>query len=171
MKHLSGAIHTYVLLLGSNLGESRRMLEKARAEIIRSMGHISSTSAVYSSQPWGFDAPEMFLNQAVILESDLAPQQLLRSIHTLENNLGRVRDSGPRYSSRIIDIDILHWSGGIFSSSDLSIPHPLVQQRRFALIPLNDLGRELIHPVLNKPYSVLLEECDDHSSVTRWEAE
>ncbi len=99
------------------------------------------------------------------MECDLAPQQLLSAIHTLENELGRVRRASPGYSSRTIDIDILHWSGGELTSDNLVIPHPLIHQRRFALTPLKEVGGDLVHPVLNEPYSALLEKCADLSSV------
>jgi 2-amino-4-hydroxy-6-hydroxymethyldihydropteridine diphosphokinase len=141
------------------------MLERACSGINRSMGHISSSSSIYTSRPWGFHSEDLFLNQAVVLECDLAPQQLLSAIHSLENDLGRVRGASPGYSSRTIDIDILHWSEGVFYSDDLVIPHPLVHKRRFALTPLNEVGGELVHPVLKKPYSALLEKCEDLSSV------
>ena len=98
------------------------------------------------------------------VETDLSPQELLERILNIESSLGRVRSS-EQYSSRIIDIDILLYNDLVIDEPDLKIPHPLMHERKFVLIPLCEIAPEMIHPVLEKTFGELLEICEDRSNV------
>jgi 2-amino-4-hydroxy-6-hydroxymethyldihydropteridine diphosphokinase len=158
--------HNYVLLLGSNLGDSLDMLKKSSEHILLSVGEIKAKSKIYSSEPWGFDAPTLFLNQALLVSSQHSPWELLQEIHSIERKLGRVRSEEKNYTSRIIDIDILHWDGAPVETEELSIPHKLLHLRRFALLPMCELVGEVLHPSIRLSYNLILENCLDHGVLT-----
>jgi len=158
--------HNYVLLLGSNLGDSLDMLKKSSEHILLSVGEIKAKSKIYKSDPWGFDAPNPFLNQALLVKSQLTPWELLQDIHFIERKLGRVSTEEKNYTSRIIDIDILHWDGAPLETEELSIPHKLLHLRRFALLPMCELVGEFHHPTIGLSYNLILKNCSDHSVLT-----
>jgi 2-amino-4-hydroxy-6-hydroxymethyldihydropteridine diphosphokinase len=95
------------LLLGSNLSDRMSLLEQARKEIQDKIGRITAQSSIYESEPWGFYAEQTFLNQVLRIETESDPAGLLKKILKIETALGRKRDGVQRYSSRLIDIDIL----------------------------------------------------------------
>ncbi|MDD2419383.1 MAG: 2-amino-4-hydroxy-6-hydroxymethyldihydropteridine diphosphokinase [Bacteroidia bacterium] len=155
------------LLLGSNKGDSRLLLDKA-------VGHISNIaigevviSHIYKSEPWGFDQDaNWFLNQAVKIDTNLTPEKLLDYLMEVEKSLGRERSHVfCGYQSREMDIDIIFFGNKVVESVKLQIPHPKLKQRRFVLLPLNEIASEFVHPVIGKPVSLLLEECSDKSEV------
>ncbi len=158
--------YNYVLLLGSNLGDSLGMLKKSCTDLLLSVGEITAYSKIYKSDSWGFDAPTPFLNQALLVKSQLSPLELLHGIHSIERKLGRVRTEEKNYTSRIIDIDILHWDGAIVATEELSIPHKLVHLRRFALTPMCELVGDLLHPTIGLNYNLILQNCPDQSVIT-----
>lgn len=155
-----------VLLLGSNLGERYRKLEDAGKLIGRRAGQITKYSSVYESDPWGFRGENKFLNQVVVIETDLEPARLLTTLQNLEDELGRERYAHEEsYSSRVIDIDILFYQDEIIDTEELSIPHKLLHRRKFTLLPLSEIAGDRIHPVFNKTINQLLSECPDDSQV------
>lgn len=162
---LTTASHEYILLLGSNIGEPARTLGKACAAVKESIGEVVASSAMFSSQAWGFESPDMFVNQALKVASELSPLLVLQAIHSIECSLGRVRVPDSGYVSRTIDIDILHWNGGVFREKELTIPHPRVSDRRFALMPMCQIAGTLIHPVTGLSYQDLLHNCSDKGTV------
>jgi 2-amino-4-hydroxy-6-hydroxymethyldihydropteridine diphosphokinase len=101
----------------------------------------------------------------VKIETDLTPYVLLEKILSLESLLGRVRGK-ERYTSRPIDIDILFYDDIVIDKDHLKIPHPLLHERKFVLIPLCDIEPGMIHPVLGKTIAELLQICKDTSMVT-----
>lgn len=104
---------------------------------------------------------------AVKIETELAPHVLLEKIQAIESVMGRVR--GPEhFSSRLIDIDILLYDDIIIDEENLKIPHALLQERRFVLVPLCEIAHTLIHPVLKKTIEELLEECEDKGMVIKF---
>ncbi|MDP4282195.1 MAG: 2-amino-4-hydroxy-6-hydroxymethyldihydropteridine diphosphokinase [Bacteroidota bacterium] len=153
-----------ILLLGSNRGDRLKMLEKARQAIDSEAGRIHKVSQIYESEPWGFMDPEDFLNQAVEILTEKEPLELLDTIQHIEASLGRVRTS-EHYEGRTLDIDILFYDELILDSPRLTIPHPRIQERRFVLLPLADLGEEKIHPALTQTIRQLLVNCSDKSRV------
>jgi len=152
-------------MLGSNMGEPKRTVEKACSEVKARIGEVVASSAMFCSQAWGFESPDMFVNQALKVSSVLSPLQVLSAIHAIEESLGRVRVPTSGYVSRTIDIDILHWNGGIFSEEKLTIPHPRVSERRFALMPMCQIAGALIHPDTGLSYQELMSNCSDKGTV------
>jgi len=159
------------LLLGSNQGDKIAILQKAGERLQQLSIAPIVVSSLYESEPWGFEAEEWFLNQAVKIETDLKPHDLLRSILEIERSLGRVRQNGDGriagYSSRTIDIDILLYENLVSETVGLQLPHPRMHLRRFVLMPLSEVAPGLIHPVLNVSIKKLLEECKDKSKIKK----
>ena len=129
------------------------------------IGMVKKKSSVYKTAPWGVINQADFLNQVLNIETALDPESLLDQIHWIEEQLGRIRMN--KWEARLIDIDILFYDHEIIATSRLTIPHPYISQRRFALEPLNEIASGLMHPVLKKKIKQLLKECTDTSSVTR----
>ncbi len=151
-----------VLLTGGNLGAVARTLEKARRQLIRRVGPERMHSTVQSSAPWGFEAPDPFLNQVLVLETDLCAEEVLDAAQQIEQELGRQREPGGAngkrtYHSRPIDIDILFYGRQIIHTPRLSIPHPLIAQREFVLSPLAEVLPDWLHPETGQPMSELLQ--------------
>jgi 2-amino-4-hydroxy-6-hydroxymethyldihydropteridine diphosphokinase len=153
------------LLLGSNLGDRTQVLAAAREAIARQAGPVVSQSAVYETEPWGITDQPAFLNQVVEISTSFPPEDLLRIILNIEHDLGRVRYE--RWGARVIDIDILYFDDIVVDSARLTLPHPRIQDRRFVLAPLTEIAPDLLHPVLLKTSSKLLEECTDTSVVSK----
>ncbi len=151
------------LLLGTNLGNRLNNLTRAQQYLEESAGKIIKRSSVYETKAWGKSNQPDFLNQVIILQSHLNPGQLLDQIHTIENQLGRIRKE--KWGERFIDIDILYYKSEVTQLPHLTIPHPEIQNRRFTLVPLCEIASNFIHPVLNKTQLALLETCTDHLPV------
>jgi 2-amino-4-hydroxy-6-hydroxymethyldihydropteridine diphosphokinase len=152
------------LLLGGNLGDRRQNLDKAIAFLEETCGKVSKHSSIYETAAWGKTDQPSFLNQAVEIETELNSRQLMRKILKVEKMMGRTRKE--KFDPRIIDIDILFFNDEICNYSFLKLPHPEVQNRRFALAPLAEITN-LMHPVLKKTISELLQECRDELEVKK----
>jgi len=160
---------SYVFLgLGTNMGDREALLNKALELITESVGPVTACSGIYETEPWGFESRYNFLNMVIQVHTDLKPSDLLEKLAIIENQLGRKRKVG-KYISRTIDIDILIYSNRVIDSPDLKIPHPLLQDRKFVLIPFCDIAPELTHPVLNKTFGELLKECKDNRKVKKFD--
>ena len=133
-------MHTVYLSLGSNLGDKEQNLASAVSEIARRIGDITDQSAFIETEPWGYDSKNTFLNAAVRVETELSPYELLNATQQIERDLGRKQKSDKgQYHDRIIDIDILLYDDLHIQTPELTIPHPLMQQRDFVLIPLKEI--------------------------------
>ena len=155
---------TSYLLLGGNVGDRMSYLRRGVDLLRCDAGCITSLSAVYESEPWGFDDPCRFLNQAVVLETNLSPHALLECIQQIEQTLGRLR-THDGYHARTIDIDILLYGNRVINTPDLVIPHPHMAKRMFVLQPMTDLAPDLLHPVLHQSMTSLKEQCADRKQV------
>jgi 2-amino-4-hydroxy-6-hydroxymethyldihydropteridine diphosphokinase len=153
--------------IGTNLGRREGNLAEAVEQIGKYVGTVTGSSSVYETEPWGFETRNEFLNMVLKAETALAPSGLLKRILKIESDMGRVRGE-ERYSSRLIDIDILLYDDLIIDEETLKIPHPLIQERKFVLVPLCDIASEKIHPVFKKSFAELLEICEDRSEVKRY---
>lgn len=141
-------IMSFVYLgLGTNLGEKNRNLTNAMEIVSSEVGVILSQSGFYNSKPWGFESDNDFLNMVVLVETNLSPLELLVKTQAIERNLGRTAKSGEGYVDRLIDIDILLYDNLIIDQIMLKIPHPLIAERDFVLVPLVEIAPDLVHPV------------------------
>ncbi len=153
-------LHKIVFLLGSNQGNKSKNLENARQLTDSFVGKIKLVSSIYETEPWGFESTEAFLNQAVLVESSHEHDDVLKAIQKIEKDMGRDRILN-FYTSRVIDIDIIFIDQLIINQPDLTIPHPLIQLRKFVLIPLNEIIPKFIHPVLDISITQMLGQCED----------
>lgn len=152
-----------VLGLGSNIGDSLNYLSSAESLINNEIGVIVQSSAVYESEPWGFEAKQNFLNKVIIIETGQNPHLLLKNLLEIELRLGRARTK--IYSSRTIDIDILFFNDFMIKEENLKIPHPLIAERRFVLEPLNEIIPDYRHPDKKQSIKELLILCPDNSKL------
>lgn len=159
-------MNTAFLLTGSNMGNREQQLANARELLKEQCGTIVRVSSLYETAAWGNTDQPLFLNQAIELQTVLSARQLMRKILKAEKQLGRVRKE--KYGPRSIDIDILLYNDEIHNYTLLTLPHPEMQNRRFALLPLNEIAPEVVHPVLQKTVSRLLIDCTDHLAVSAY---
>jgi len=153
--------------IGTNLGNKGNNLKEAVTMIEEHIGQVLKSSFIYETEPWGFQSGDEFLNMVVKVETKLNPTGLLERILRVESLLGRVRGE-KQYSSRVIDIDILLYEGMVIDEKSLKIPHPLMHERKFVLVPLCEIGPEMVHPVLNQSVASLLKTCKDKSNVKKY---
>lgn len=150
---------TLYLSLGTNLGDRQSNLETARTLIGQTIGTVQATSGVMETEPWGFDSPNSFLNMALAVNTELSPMEALKATQTIEKEMGRRNKSrNSHYSDRIIDIDLIMYDNQVTDLPRLKIPHPLMHLRRFVLEPLSEIAPELVHPILHKTVTEMLEE-------------
>lgn len=155
------------LLLGGNQGNRADNLAKAKEMLAEQLGAIIAFSPIYQTAAWGKTDQADFLNQAIQIDTAFSPIEALSIINHIEQILGRKRTK--HWGERTIDIDILLYDQQIVHSSRLVIPHPELQNRRFALIPLAAIAPGIRHPILAKPISELLLDCPDKLEVFLWE--
>ena len=123
-------------------------------------------SSAYVTEPWGFEAEEWFLNELLVVETELEPDELMERLLEIEKGLGRVRHPGQKgYSSRTVDLDILYYGNLIVDTEKVTAPHPRLHLRRFALLPLCELIPDFLHPIFNASQKELLQNCPDTSTV------
>jgi 2-amino-4-hydroxy-6-hydroxymethyldihydropteridine diphosphokinase len=120
-------------------------------------------SELYETEPWGGADGDDYLNAVLELEMRGSPDEMLTTTHAIESELGRMRES--KYGPRPCDLDILFWGSARINQPDLTIPHPLITERRFVLRPLCDLIPDLIHPVFGKSFRALLAVVRDDLEV------
>lgn len=164
-----------ILLTGGNLGDVAATLARAKDEIARCVGRIELVSSVHASEPWGFEAPECFLNQVLVVETLLSPEEVLDRCQEIERKFGRRRKqdtTGDRperedtdltgkiqqYASRTLDIDLLFYDDRIIVTGRLIVPHPLIPQRAFVLQPLAEALPAFVHPQSGLTIAELLAE-------------
>lgn len=141
-----------------NLGRAIRLLAL--------QGAVMTQSGLYETEAWGKTDQAAFLNQALRLDTNLPARDLLLAVLAIEEEMGRKREE--KYGPRIIDIDILFYNLDIIDEPGLSVPHPEIQNRRFALEPMHEIAATLVHPVLEKTIAELLSLCPDPLHVKRF---
>ena len=140
-----------VLLTGGNTGDVKRTLQAAQQLINARVGAVLRCSHRYESKPWGFDAEQHFSNQALEVSTDLQP------LEVLEAEAVEKARTGVAYTSRSIDIDILFYDDEVIASERLTVPHPLLSEREFALAPLCEIMRQRRHPVTGQTMEEMYE--------------
>lgn len=161
--------HTAYLLLGSNLGDRAGLLRRARARLAATAGVLVAESVLYETAAWGRHDQPTFLNQALALHTSLAPEALLAACLAAEQHAGRERRE--RWGSRTLDVDILLFDDEIIDTPALTVPHPRLPERRFALEPLAEIAGARRHPLLGPTMTELLARCPDPLPVRRWPGE
>ena len=145
-------LHKVYLGLGSNLGDREENIRKAIALIGDRVGLVIRQSSLVETEPWGFESENKFLNGVILVETTLTPRQLLKATQKIERELGKRRQHATRrsqrsmlnnqcsmYFDRPIDIDILLYDDLTIDEPDLKIPHPLMHERDFVMIPLREI--------------------------------
>jgi len=159
-------MNSVYLSLGSNLGNRLKYLDDAIHLIEERIGKIEKRSSVYETEPWGKTDQSMFLNMTICVITDKTPALLLKTILELEHDLGRVRIE--KWYERIIDVDILFYNNEIINETDLVIPHPYLQERKFVLEPMKEIAQDFYHPVLHSTINELLDNCMDNNRVVKY---
>ena len=140
-------VHQVYLGLGSNLGNREANIRKAIELIAERVGPVVRQSSLMETEPWGFESVNWFLNAVILCETVKTPREVLQLTQQIERDMGRRKSakcivSNRKYADRQIDIDILLYDDLTIDEPDLQIPHPLMHQRDFVMIPLKELGWE-----------------------------
>jgi 2-amino-4-hydroxy-6-hydroxymethyldihydropteridine diphosphokinase len=151
------------LILGGNRGNRSEIFSGAINLLTSEIGPQIAISSVYESESWGFES-ELFLNQVIIIETQLSPVEVLRHTQQIEVQSGRVRKS-EGYEPRTLDIDLLYYDSLVINSPDLTIPHPRISERNFVLVPLAEIAPTLKDPVTGMTVEEMLQKCADTSKV------
>ena len=154
------------LLLGSNLGDSRGILNEAISRINEQVGEVFSRSAFYATAAWGNKDQPPFLNLAIGLKTGKTALEVLTLVLGIEEALGRVRRD--KWGARLIDIDLILYGEEIINDGErLQIPHPFMHVRRFVLEPLAEIAAEVTHPLLQQNVLSILSDLKDNLTVTK----
>ncbi|AYL99325.1 2-amino-4-hydroxy-6-hydroxymethyldihydropteridine diphosphokinase [Mucilaginibacter celer] len=153
------------LLLGSNLGNRELFLQQAIELITVQIAPPVSLSSIYETQSWGKTDEPDYLNQVLMLKSDMPVQEILNKVLAIELQMGRRREV--KWGSRIIDIDILFYGDEIIHEVNLVVPHPELHKRSFTLIPLAEITPDLVHPVFRKNILELKAQLKDNLIVKK----
>ena len=148
------------------MGNSRQQLLAANKLVKKNIGRIARQSKLYVTAAWGNTNQPDFLNQVIIVETKLSATELIKAILFVETDMGRIRTT--KNAPRIIDIDILFFNKDIINKKNLVVPHPEIQNRRFVLVPLNELSPAFVHPVLKKTIHQLLDSSPDTLDVKKF---
>ena len=153
--------------LGSNLASAWGEPAETIAEAVRrvgALGTVAAVSTLRTTEPVDYLDQPKFVNGALLLETPLAPADLMQALLRVEQEMGRVRNGVAAKGPRLIDLDLLLYDGTVVSTSTLSLPHPAMHARLFVLEPMAEIAPEMVHPVFAKTMRMLLEEMRDRVS-------
>jgi 2-amino-4-hydroxy-6-hydroxymethyldihydropteridine diphosphokinase len=156
-------MNTLFLITGGNIGNRKENLETAALLIKKQIGKIIKSSKIYETDAWGNTNQPAFYNQVHIVGSKFSAEEIIQRILRIEKRMGRIRTI--KNAARVIDIDILFFNDEIINKPNLIIPHSEISNRRFVLIPLNELAPEKVHPVLKRSIRDLLFTTKDKLKV------
>ncbi|WP_375240968.1 2-amino-4-hydroxy-6-hydroxymethyldihydropteridine diphosphokinase [Polaribacter sp.] len=154
------------LSLGTNQGNKLENLQKAINLIGDKIGAIQKISSIYKTASWGFEGND-FYNVCIKVSTYLPPDTLLKDVLSIEQELGRERKSTENYENRNIDIDVLLFEDEIIFSKNLIVPHSKMLQRKFVMVPLEEIASNVIHPIEKKQINVCLQGCTDKSEIEK----
>lgn len=161
-------MHSVTLLTGSNDTLAVAILLQAASLLAERIGQQADASQIYTSEAWGFQSENTFCNQALRFYTALEPEEVLNAAQEVEQLLGRNRleeqqereRTGQRYASRRVDVDVMFYDDEIISTPRLTVPHPLLHERAFALRPLCEIMGDYRHPQLQRPLKDILAELE-----------
>ncbi|UKN03394.1 2-amino-4-hydroxy-6-hydroxymethyldihydropteridine diphosphokinase [Paracrocinitomix mangrovi] len=168
---LSAAVNELEVYIsvGSNQGDSIKIMEQAYDLINERVGEIVLKSSFYETEPWGFDAEQNFINSVIKIKSTTSPEKILEKLLEIERVFGRIRSGKNGYESRPLDLDIVDVKGVVKTTQSLDIPHPRMHERGFVLLPLLEIDPLWKHPVIGKGVKELVSELKDDLSVCKVE--
>lgn len=135
--------HIVYLALGANLGDRQRSIRQAIVRIAEQIGPVERQSSLYETQPWGFSSSNAFINACICCRTTMSPFQVLRATQKIEKEMGRMEKTHDEvYQDRCIDIDILLFDHLNIQTPELTIPHPLMHEREFVMVPLREILKE-----------------------------
>ena len=161
-------VHSVYISIGTNQGHKVNNCYLA-IQKLRTISEISKISSFYKTSSWGYE-DGFYLNFVVQISTIFSPDKLLEKLLFIEKDMGRIRSSF-RYSSRIIDFDILFFDDLVINVSNLIIPHPNLYVRKFVLIPLLEIVPNFVCPKKNMKICDLLNQCNDQNSVEKFLSE
>lgn len=148
------------------MGDRLSLLKKA-GELLSQQMKLKLESTVYQTSAWGGNSQVPYLNQVMVMDTLLGPEDCLDFILRIENQLGRKRVL--KWGDRTMDIDILYFDDDIINTERLKVPHPHLTLRNFVLVPLAEVLPDYIHPLVKKTSLALMEECEDKLKVKPWD--
>ncbi len=158
--------HIAYIGIGSNIGNKIEHCQKAISEILKVKGHkLSAQSSLYKTRPIGYTAQDWFINGVIKIETEMEPVELFRTLKAIESQLGRKETF--RWGPRVMDLDLLFYDDIQIQTEELHVPHPHLAERQFVLIPLAEIDRNLVHPVLKKTMGEILDEMKEDQGVER----
>ena len=165
----SGKRHSVLLLTGSNFRGKEQILQRAAERIAEQVGPIERASQICYSEAWGFTCEEEFANQAILVSTVLAADEVLMKTQAIERELGRDREAeseeklltGERYASRVVDIDIIFYDDIVVESEKLTLPHPRMHEREFVLRPMLEVAAEWRHPIIGLTVEEMIERVEN----------
>ena len=158
--------HIAYIGIGSNVGDKAGQCERGISEILKLDRHrLLARSSLYKTQPIGYSEQDWFINLVIKIETEMDAPALFWSLKEIESRLGRVKTL--RWGPRSIDLDILFFNDYQIQTDELTVPHPLIQDRQFVLIPLAEIDPDFTHPVLKETIQQLLERFKEDQGVER----
>jgi 2-amino-4-hydroxy-6-hydroxymethyldihydropteridine diphosphokinase len=151
--------HTAFIALGANLGHREKNVSAALNSLQATREiDVIKVSAIYETQPVGGpEGQDPFLNAVAQIETTLTARRLMTVCSKIEASLGRRRSNEVHWGPRIIDLDILFFDQEIHSSPEMTIPHPLLHERRFVMEPLVEIAPDWVHPALDQTARQILD--------------
>lgn len=158
--------NSLLLSVGGNIGDTTEQFGRLWQLLNERVGKVTVVSPYYKTAPWGFESDHTFTNAAAEVLTTLAPIEVLDATQEIERLLGRTSKSEDGiYHDRTIDIDLIAYNDIVMQTERLTLPHPLMEKRRFVLQPLYDIAPDWVHPLLHRSVRQLLEECADKTEV------
>ena len=150
-------------MIGGNMGDRMANLAMAIKFIEKQIGNIELKSSIYETAAWGQTNQPDFLNQALLVNTNMQADELMSKLLSIENLMGRIRTI--KLGPRTIDLDIMYFNNEVISTNLITIPHPKLAERKFVLEPLFEIAPNYLHPILNKTNASLLKDCGDSLAV------